>query len=397
MRLVVCFVIGQALVCVVGTRQSEAASARTIAAPRLQAIAVAPTEIRLAVELPAHSLDISATGGPEGETPRSWFVSLGMELHEGRYTTHGRTIVSARPDTTYRFRARAQVTSGSRTEPRESNECVVKTPPEPSEPPPTPSGIAIAAPSPFTLEVRWRYAGAPAYGFEIQRRNEAGNFARIGIAEPDARRFVDHGRRPATSSTYRVRAFNPRGASSWSATASGPTRRLAELSPPIHKEPRGACTTLDAEIARITADASVDGTPAKTQVCKNLALDDRHHVDAVTVPVLCGVQNCGWTLYGAVDGCYRALGSFSIDSSECPRFDAIAVGKNGWPVLRAYAHESAAASRVAVHVFLDGRYVDVDGYVECSPNAPVAWTADREKPEDDPMRWAPPFTGCWQQ
>jgi hypothetical protein len=134
---------------------------------------------------------------------------------------------------------------------------------------------------------------------------------------------MDHGRVPSTTSTYRVRAFNPRGVSAWSATASGVTRRLAEPSPPPHSETMATCTTLDAETARIAED--------------------------------------------------------------------------GWPVVRASAHESAVASRVAVHVFLHGEYLAVDGYLERSSNAPVAWTEDGATPEEDPTRWAPPFLWYWQQ
>jgi hypothetical protein len=396
MRLIASFAIGVAVVGIVGARHSKAVSVPTTAALRLQAIAVAPTEIRLTVELADHSLDMSAMGGPEGEAPRSWYVSVRQEAHHGRWVTHGNTVLSARPDTTYRIRARAQVSRGNIIEPRESDEYVIRTPPEPQEPPTTPSDVTVAAPSPFTLEVRW-FAGVPAYGFEIQRGDEAGEFRRVGIAEPDARRFVDHGRRPSTTSTYRVRAFNPRGMSAWSATASGVTRRLAELTPPPHGETSAACTTLDAETARIAEQASFGGAPAKTRVCRDIALDDKHRVDAVTVPDLCGVQNCGWTLYGQIDGCYRALGSFSLVSPECPRFEAMAVANHGWPVLWAYAHESAMANRVAVHVFRHGEYLPVDAYVECSSNAPVAWATDRDMPEEDPTRWAPPFRGCWQQ
>jgi hypothetical protein len=56
--------------------------------------------------------------------------------------------------------------------------------------------------------------------------------------------------------------------------------------------------------------------PAKTRVCRGIELDGQHRVDAVRDPVSCGAQNCGWTLYGEVDGCYRALGSFTVVSPE---------------------------------------------------------------------------------
>jgi hypothetical protein len=232
MKRVASFAIGVAVVTVLGARPSKGGSARVSAKPRLQAIAVAPTEIRLAVELADHSLDISAMGGPEGEPPRASYVSVRPEAHHGRWITHGSAVLSARPDTTYRFRARAQVTRGNLTEPRESDECVVRTPPEPQVPPTTPAEVAVAPRSPFTLEVAWRSRDGNAYGFELQRRDDSGEFRRVGVAEPDARLFVDHGHRPSTPSTYRVRAFNPRGVSAWSVTASGATRRLAELSPP---------------------------------------------------------------------------------------------------------------------------------------------------------------------
>jgi hypothetical protein len=389
--------LGVAALASVATETPEMARAEAPATPRVEAIAVAPTEIRLIVELADHSLHMSATGGPEGEPSRSWYVSTRQQLRTGRYVTNGSAIVSARPDTTYRFRVRAQVTRGADTEGRESDECVVKTPPEPREPPVTPSGVTVVAPSPFTLEVRWRSAGVPAYGFEIHRREEGGEFHRVGVAEPDARRFIDHGRRPGTKTTYRVRAFNPRGVSAWSATASGVTRPLAELAGPPHKKARVTCTSLDAEIARIADENSDAGVSGKARVCRDVVLDGGHRVDAVTIPSSCGAQNCSWTLYAEVEGCYRALGSFALVSPECPRFETVTTAADGWPVLRAYAHESASAASVAVHVFRHGGYVEVDHYVQCSSAIPIVRTADGATPgpSEDPTRWVPPFMGCW--
>ena len=389
--------IGVAALASLASGAPDVAHAEVPAGPRLEAIAVAPTEIRLTVELAEHSLHMSVSGGPEGEPSRDWYVSTRQQLRTGRYVTNGSAIVSARPDTTYRFRARAQVTRGADTEARESAEYVVKTPPEPREPPATPSGATVVAPSPFTLEVRWRSAGVPAYGFEIHRRDETGEFRRVGVVEPDARSFVDHGRRPGARSTYRVRAFNPRGVSAWSATASGVTRPLAQLAAPPHKKARAACTSLDAEIARIADENGDAGVSGKARVCRDLLLDGGHRVDAVTIPSMCGAQNCSWTLYGEVEGCYRALGSFGLVSPDCPRFETVALAADGWPVLRAYAHESASTASVAVHVFRHGGYVEVDRYVQCSAAIPIVRTADGAMPEpsEDPTRWVPPFMGCW--
>jgi hypothetical protein len=64
------FAIGVALVGVLGARPSKAASARVSAAPRLQAIAVAPTKIRLTVELADHSLKAPVAGGTDREAPQ---------------------------------------------------------------------------------------------------------------------------------------------------------------------------------------------------------------------------------------------------------------------------------------------------------------------------------------
>jgi len=397
MQFVLLFAMSLAVVAGMAVHHREAADAEPVAAPRVGAIAVAPTEIRLTVELADYSTELSATGGPEGEQTRSWYVSARPELHDGRWLTRGGAVLSARPGTKYRLRARARVSRGSVSRTRESDECVVKTPPEPRERPTTPFGINVAAPSPFALEVQWEFDGVHAYGFEIQRRDDAGEFRRVGVVEPDARRFVDHGRRPNTASIYRVRAFNPRGVSTWSVPASGTTRPLAKLSAPPHKELHAACTTLDAETTRLAEEASFDGAHAETRVCRGIALDGHHRVDAVTVPVLCGAQNCGWTLYAELDGCYRALGSFTLEAPECPRFETVAAAANGWPVLRAYAHESGSSASVAVQVFLHGEYVEVDHYVECASAIPVVRTADGAMPErsDDPTRWAPPFVGCW--
>lgn len=389
--------VAVAVLIAVAGRPFEVTCTETAAVPRLRAIAVAPTEIRLEVELDGHSLDMSAMGGADDEPCRFWYVSLRQALHDGRWRTHGRAVVIARPDTTYRFRVRAEVTRGSGTETRASNEYVLRAPAEPRSPPTTPAAVTVAARSPFVLEVRWRSADTRAYGFEIERRDDAGEFRRAGIAEPDARRFVDHGRLPSTTSTYRVRAFNPRGVSAWSAPAPGVTRRLAELTAPPRREPRAPCTTLDAVTAQLANENAVDDVPAKTVVCRDIALDARHRVDAVTLPALCGVQNCGWSLYGEAGGCYRALGSFELDTRECPRFGTLATAPDGWPVLSAGAHDSAVSVRVAVHAFLHGEYVAVDDYIACAPNAPVVWPVDREMPPEDPTRWSPPFHGCWMQ
>ena len=62
--------------------------------------------------------------------------------------------------------------------------------------------------------------------FEIQRRSGVADWTRIAVVAENTTRFSDYTVLPNTTYTYRVRAQNAQGPSSWSPEASATTLPL---------------------------------------------------------------------------------------------------------------------------------------------------------------------------
>ncbi len=86
------------------------------------------------------------------------------------------------------------------------------TPAAPTEAPAAPTALTATPDGPFRIELKWQNRSQNEYGFEVQKRTPLGD-VRVGLANPHDSSFVVHGRPPQSSTTYRVRSFNPRGVS----------------------------------------------------------------------------------------------------------------------------------------------------------------------------------------
>ena len=99
-------------------------------------------------------------------------------------------------------------------------------------PPPTvpeaPSQLTASALSRSQIQLRWRDNAANEDGFRIERcaGSHCTAFTQIAVVGPDATSFVDSGLTRNTTFSYRVRAFNAAGASSFSDPASARTLHL---------------------------------------------------------------------------------------------------------------------------------------------------------------------------
>ena len=94
--------------------------------------------------------------------------------------------------------------------------------PSPS-PPSAPTGLSAAAVSSGRIDLSWTDTSWNETSFEIERSVGAGAFSPLATLGADSTSHIDTGLSPSTSYSYRVRAINSAGPSSWSNTASATT------------------------------------------------------------------------------------------------------------------------------------------------------------------------------
>jgi bacillopeptidase F len=100
-------------------------------------------------------------------------------------------------------------------------------PPPPVQPPAAPSNLTATAPSSTQVNLSWQDNANNEDGFKIERCSGRGctNFGQIAQAGANVTTYSDTTVSPRTNYSYRVRAFNANGNSSYSNTASVRTRR----------------------------------------------------------------------------------------------------------------------------------------------------------------------------
>jgi hypothetical protein len=105
-------------------------------------------------------------------------------------------------------------------------ELVPNSPPSPA-PPAAPSNLTATAVSSSQIHLAWTDNASNEEGFRIERRTGAQSFVEIAAVGPDTTSFSDTGLAPATTYTYRVRAYNSAGSSDYSNEASATTQSEA--------------------------------------------------------------------------------------------------------------------------------------------------------------------------
>ena len=100
--------------------------------------------------------------------------------------------------------------------------------------PSTPSSLSASATSSSKIKLTWTDNADNETGFKIERRLSSqsnASFSQIGTASANATSYTDSGLSASTGYTYRVRAYNSAGNSSYSGTASATTKTVAPSAP----------------------------------------------------------------------------------------------------------------------------------------------------------------------
>jgi subtilisin family serine protease len=105
------------------------------------------------------------------------------------------------------------------------SEDIIITVTSPIDPPDAPSHLVAEARSETRIRLDWRDNSDDEEGFKIERKTEGGSFIQIDTVDANATSYVDRGLSATETYTYRVRAYNEVGDSSYSneATASPQT------------------------------------------------------------------------------------------------------------------------------------------------------------------------------
>jgi len=100
--------------------------------------------------------------------------------------------------------------------------------------PDAPAQLQAGAVSASRVDLTWQDRSSDESGFKIERRTGSGSFAELGTVSADTTSYADRSVQAATTYTYRVRAYNPAGNSSYSnqATAKTAEAPVEQPSPP---------------------------------------------------------------------------------------------------------------------------------------------------------------------
>ncbi|MCY3714372.1 MAG: fibronectin type III domain-containing protein [Gemmatimonadetes bacterium] len=147
----------------------------------------------------------------------STFSQVGTASANARsYTDSG---LSA--STGYTYRVRAYNSAGNSSYSGTASATTKATPPS------TPSSLTATAKSSSRIDLGWKDTSSNESGFKIERKlSSAANssFSQIGTASANAESYTNSGLSVSTGYTYRIRAYNSAGNSSYSGTASATTK-----------------------------------------------------------------------------------------------------------------------------------------------------------------------------
>lgn len=197
---------------------------------------VAPgTTTSAATNLSASAATLHGSVIPNGAATQAWFEwgassslatrdsttkqSVGAGTSAAAVTA---TLTTLSPGTTYYYRVAARNASGSAL-------AEIQTFTTPPAAPAAPSNLAAAAASAAEIRLTWQDKSDDEQGFRIERRVAGGSFAEIATVAANVTAYQDQTVQAGTSYTYRVRAQNAGGNSSYSNEA----RATTPSSPPL--------------------------------------------------------------------------------------------------------------------------------------------------------------------
>jgi len=186
--------------------------------------------LNLNATLGASGVDLAWEDGSFNETGFKIERATGPAGSFSQIRTTGPNVLSvtdttAAPGTQYRYQVRATNTGGDSAY---SNIVTITTA---SATPSAPTGLAVTVLSDVQLRLNWTDTSSNETGFRIERKTGAAAFAEVGQAATNATTYTDNGLTASTTYTYRVRAANGSGFSSFSNEASGTTMQSLPPAP----------------------------------------------------------------------------------------------------------------------------------------------------------------------
>jgi hypothetical protein len=295
-----------------------------------------------------------------------------LERHMGHPNdpAFARHVQSAKPATTYAYRARSAGSSWSA-------EITVRTA-EPGGAPPPPTSFAAKATTPFAVRLTWDADARMVAGFEVEVASEGNDYVRAAIVDSTVREVVHNHRLPKRAYSYRIRSFNGRGVSAQSSIASvtTPERGSVEATRPP------PCKPLP------TAKAPPTNGIAQ-EVLEGAGAHPLHNVPE-------GANGLRRHLFGEYDGCFRDFGVFELQDSAISTVDGYV--DEGFPLLRGIAGAGEfSGAQIYTMGFSRGRYTVVDVATFCGSPYPDPDPADPtvgKEGADDLTAFAPPFATC---
>jgi hypothetical protein len=149
-----------------------------------------------------------------------------------------------------------------------TNEASIDVPEQPSAPT-APSNLHSIAAGTNSVAIAWTDNSDDENGFELQRKNAAGNFQHVTTTAADAIQHLQSGLLPDTTYTYRVRAVNGNGSSAFAEGTAATTPTLA--------------------VAMVRADVKDTGKFAKDSVKVQAVFDLLESSDGTFDPVAEGI------------------------------------------------------------------------------------------------------------
>jgi hypothetical protein len=114
-------------------------------------------------------------------------------------------------------------------------------PPSTPSSPDAPTALSATAVSSARIDLAWTDASSNEEAFHIERSSDGGGFAQIAVAGPNVTRYSDTSVTAGTGYSYRVRAWNAQGFSTYSNAASA-TTPAAPLEAPTRLSARSTST-----------------------------------------------------------------------------------------------------------------------------------------------------------
>lgn len=132
------------------------------------------------------------------------------------------TVANLTAGTTYYFRLRAYRDAVNSNY---SNTVTVSTTPVVAvQPPAAPTELEATATSTTQINLKWRDVSSNEQGFYIERRTGSGQFSQVGQVGANVTTYSNTGLTAATAYSFRVRAFNTDGSSSYTAVVDATTQ-----------------------------------------------------------------------------------------------------------------------------------------------------------------------------